>query len=386
MHKLTAYQLGNADTTRIDLANGKKLLFDYAHVRNMTDAKDKRADLPVELRKDLKAANRTHFDVVAFTHLDRDHICDSTTFFFLEHDKKYQSADRIKITEMWVPAAVIVEDNCSDEAKIIQAEARYRLKQGSGIRVFSGPKTLAKWLTDNKINDAAHQKLVTDAGTVVPGFSLATDNVEFFVHSPHATRVADGTLHERNSDALTLQATFQEKNAATGVFKKTRVHFFADIDYCVIKDIVNITEYHANNKKGSAHLERLWWDVMHLPHHSSYKSLAEEKGKDVTTADPDVKRLYETYGQEKCIMISPSDLIPTEDTTQPPHRQAAAYYKSVKSKKNGEYLVTMEQPTKEAPKPLVIKIDHLGATLEKADVSGASAILSRPTPRAGSSR
>ena len=33
----------------------------------------------------LKDANRDYFDVVAFTHLDDDHICGSSKFFYLEH-------------------------------------------------------------------------------------------------------------------------------------------------------------------------------------------------------------------------------------------------------------------------------------------------------------
>lgn len=106
MPKLVFYPLGNADCYRMDLANGEKLLFDYADTRCRDDKDDKRVDLPAELRKDLNAAGRKYYDVVAFSHLDQDHTCGSSEFFYLEHDKKYQSDDRIKINELWVPAAV----------------------------------------------------------------------------------------------------------------------------------------------------------------------------------------------------------------------------------------------------------------------------------------
>lgn len=33
MHKVTFFPLGNADCTRIVLANGKRVLFDYANTR-----------------------------------------------------------------------------------------------------------------------------------------------------------------------------------------------------------------------------------------------------------------------------------------------------------------------------------------------------------------
>lgn len=135
---ITVFNLGNADTTRIDFNNGKKILIDYADMRRgSTDSKDKRVDLPNELRKDLAAAKRDYYDAVAFTHLDRDHTVGSSEYFYFLHALKYQGVGRIKIKEMWVPAAVILENGCEDDARVINAEARYRLKQGNGIRVFS---------------------------------------------------------------------------------------------------------------------------------------------------------------------------------------------------------------------------------------------------------
>lgn len=99
MHRLTFYPLGNADCCLIDLANGQKILFDYADIRCEDDAEDLRIPLGEELRKNLKDANRDFFDVVAFTHLDNDHICKSSEFFHLEHAEKYQGEGRIKIRE-----------------------------------------------------------------------------------------------------------------------------------------------------------------------------------------------------------------------------------------------------------------------------------------------
>src|SRR5687768_6995167 len=142
MPKLTFHSLGNADCCRMDLDGGEKLLFDYADRRCPGDPTDKRVDLATELKKDLKAARRNHYDVVVITHLDDDHIEGFSNFFHLDHAAKYQGGDRVKMTDLWVPAAVICEEACKDEARIVQAEARYRLRQGKGIRVFSGPKLL----------------------------------------------------------------------------------------------------------------------------------------------------------------------------------------------------------------------------------------------------
>src|SRR5215208_5950612 len=117
MAKITFYPLGNADCYRIDLRGGQKILFDYANIRSAGDANDKRVDLPDALRKDLKAAKRDSFDVVAFTHFDNDHVCGAAEFFELRHADKYQGGDRIKMPEMWVPAWAITgsrEDLCAD--------------------------------------------------------------------------------------------------------------------------------------------------------------------------------------------------------------------------------------------------------------------------------
>src|SRR5712671_4026273 len=169
--KLTFHPLDNADSTRFDLADGKKMLVDYADMRNPDDPWDRRIDLPTELKSDLRAAKRDYYDVVLFTHLDDDHCCGSGDFFWLEHALKYQGEGRIKLKELWVPAAAILEDGCEDSARIIRQEARHRLRDGYGIRVFSRPKKLREWLEKQGLTLESHAHLITDAGQYVPGFS-----------------------------------------------------------------------------------------------------------------------------------------------------------------------------------------------------------------------
>ena len=88
MPRLTFYPIGNADCCLIDLANGKKILFDFADMRDPDNKDDRRCDLPKELREDLDAAKRDYYDAVAFTHLDSDHYKGASDFFRLEHDGK----------------------------------------------------------------------------------------------------------------------------------------------------------------------------------------------------------------------------------------------------------------------------------------------------------
>jgi hypothetical protein len=371
MHKLTFFPIGNADCCRIDLSGGQKLLFDYAAMRCEDDSTDRRIDLPRELRADLKASNRNDFDVVGFTHLDDDHIHGASEFFTLDHSQKYQGEGRIAIKTLWVPAAVIIEDGCEDEAKIIQAEARYRLKHGKGIRVFSRPDKLADWLKTQNLSLADRQHLITDAGRLIPDYNLTVQGVEFFVHSPFGSRLEDGTLVDRNVDSLVLHATF-DVNGAT-----TKLILSSDVDHTALSEIVKVTRFKKRD-------ERLEWDVFKLPRHCSYKSVGPEKGKDKTEPVDDVEWLFEIQAQNAAIIVSTSKPIPSnDDDDQPPHRQAANYHKEHTADRNGQFVVTMEHPSMRSPEPLVIEIGSTKAKVKRRYPGGAAAAVSAAAPRVG---
>ncbi|MDP3014637.1 MAG: hypothetical protein Q8M92_10360, partial [Candidatus Subteraquimicrobiales bacterium] len=105
MHQIIFYPVGNGDTSQIILDNGKRILFDFRHLKKAEDGEVPEIDLKSRLKEELKGSKKMSFDVVAFTHGDKDHIENSTEFFDLLYAKKYQGNDRIKIDELWVPAA-----------------------------------------------------------------------------------------------------------------------------------------------------------------------------------------------------------------------------------------------------------------------------------------
>ncbi len=380
MHRLTFYPLGssqNADTTLIDLDNGKKLLFDFAAVANLSDPKEKGIDLPKTMGDDLSTANKSGYDITAFTHLDDDHTRGADEFFYFDHSKKHQSEDRYIFGTLWVPANVITEsrNDLTTASKLIQAEARYRLEKGYGVRVFSRPKKLEDWLKSKGLTLKSREDLITDAGQLAPDLTLAGDGVEFFVHAPFAWRQDEKTVIDRNGDSLVMQATF--------TFNEQLTRFFvgSDVAYGPLSEIVQISKSHGNE-------DRLLWDVMGLPHHCSYKTLGPDRGKDKTEPVEDVEWLFETQGQSGCIIVSSSKPIPSKGTSadkddQPPHRQAANYYRDVASNKDGEFVVTMEHPKVSAPKPVVVEITGLGAKLKKTQAVGSAAVTSVVAPRAG---
>lgn len=371
MPKVTFYPLGNADSILIDLRNGKKMLFDFGDQKDHDDPTDKRIDLSKSLRTNLEEADRDNFDIVAFTHLDRDHVNRAASFFWFDHAKKYQGEDRARIDELWVPAAVVCEEKPDfEDADVIQAEARYRLKEGYGIRVFSGPSRLDAWFAKVGIKPADRQHLITNAGEVIPGLSTGVDGVEFFAHCPFAHRTADGTALDRNDDSLVVQGTFEEGD------RETKLILGSDLTWEMWVEIVKLTKKYKNES-------RLEWDLFKLPHHCSYLSLGPEKGKDKTKPVAEVAWLFETQGREHGIVVSTSDPIPTEDTDMPPHRQAANYHRGTASDRVGDFLVTMEHPSTAKPEPLAITIDRFGMTIDKKEKSGVSIAVGAPAPRAG---
>ncbi|MEM0949134.1 MAG: hypothetical protein AAGK37_17185 [Pseudomonadota bacterium] len=369
------FPLGNADTARLDLADGRKVLIDFAAMRCDDDEDDQRCDLPATLRRDLHKAGRDYFDAVCITHTDTDHCKGFGDFFWLDHAALYQGKGRVKIRELWVPAAAILEENLKDDARLVRAEARYRLRQGKGIRVFSRPERLKAWMEVEGIDFESRKHLIVDAGKLVPGYALTgPEKVEFFVHCPFGWRQDENTVVDRNEDSIVMQATFVEGG------QKTRLLLASDVNYETLAAIVQVSRKHGNE-------DRLAWDLMKLPHHCSYKSLGPERGTNETVPDPDVKWLFEDQRQPGSDIISPSWPIPVkgskaDEDVQPPHRQAANYHRRITVAHDGEFIVTMEYPSKSDPKPFAYKITAFGFALALAApmVAGTAAAAS---PRAG---
>lgn len=114
VHQVSFYPVGNGDTTQIVLSGGRRVLFDFCHRNKAEDSATPGIDLKARLKDDLKKADRDYFDVVAFTHADLDHIQGSTDFFELQHAKKHHGEGRVKLRELWVPAAMLLEEADND--------------------------------------------------------------------------------------------------------------------------------------------------------------------------------------------------------------------------------------------------------------------------------
>lgn len=367
MAKITFYPVGNADSSLTEFNDDRLLLIDY-YQRSDEDDKDKRIDLEEELRKTLK--KRDSFDVVAFTHADSDHCLGSEDFFWLEHTDKYQDDERIKIEDLWVPACFVTETGMQGSAKVIRQEARHRLKEGKGVHVFGQPDSLDDWFKENDIDPKSRRSLIWTAGKCIPTFSKSNGEAEVFVHSPFAFRMEDDE-QDRNNASIVLHISFFEGD------KIIRAMYGADAEHEAWSDIVNIT-------KRKKRQDRLIWDIFGISHHCSYTALGPEKGKEKTVPVDNVKYLF-NLGGDKSYIISSSEPIPDKDSIMPPHKQAAAYYEEVADNKSGDFLVTMEKPTVNNPKPLVFDITDKGAGWKKVTgvVAGIPAVVASASPRQG---
>lgn len=345
------YPLDNADCTLIRTAAGRLILVDCAATARREPG-DLRIDLHRALREDI--GPRREIDVLVVTHLDEDHYRGLTEVFRLGLAPADEVDSRIEVRQLWVPAAAIVEEGLeSEEARVIQREARARLRQGSGIRVFSCPRTLVRWLHREGLEPKDREHLITHAGTCVPEFSLARDGLEVFVHAPFADAAESRREIERNATSVVLHLTFSVGG------RDTRVFLGADVE---CEDLGRIVL----NAERSGNRNRLLHDVAKLPHHLSYGSLARDKGVEQTTPLDPIRRLYEQYGQPRVHLIGSSKIVEPGATDGPPHPEAARYYKRVALSKGGRFLVTMEYPTKTAPGRLILDIGPSGVSIVEA--------------------
>jgi hypothetical protein len=350
---------------------------DFHHIADTEINNRPEIDLAAQLRTELDEADRDYFDVVAFTHGDEDHIKGASDFFELEHADKYQGNGRIKMRELWVPAAMLVEEATNTQLQadrvLLRQEARYRLRRGHGIRIFSKPELLRGWMADQGIDFESRRGLFVDAGTVVNGFSLATDGIEFFVHSPFVEHTDAGD-DLRNSCALIFNVRFDVVGMQTDYLA------IGDSECGVLEDIVRITEYHGR-------LDRLAWDLFNIPHHCSYRALSSVKGDRETLPAPGIMKLLR-QGRPGSYLVSSSDPIydgdEARDQLQPPHVQARrAYERHLAAVGGRKFLVTMEEPNTAHPKPLVFEIGPGGCSWEKATPTSIDILTNESPPRAG---
>lgn len=359
--KVTFYPLGNAETCLLELENGGKLLFDYAAMNNGSSS-----DSRYDIKEDLSAIKE--FDVVMFSHPHEDHTKGASDFFYLDHAQKYQSEDRAKIKELWVSSAFLLEtdlENQSD-AKIIRNEARYRLKEGYGIKVFAAPNSLNDWLDDQSIDFNNVSNLIVYAGQLLELSNTLDEELQIFVHAPFSDDSED--VEDKNTPSIVLQIRLYNED------QETNLLITGDTPYDVLDKIVEFSQ-------GNGNESYLSWDLYDIPHHCSYTGLNHKEGDDVQVITPTeaVQWLLE-QAKPGSYMVASCDKI-TEETS-PPHMCAKLAYEQYTAD-DVTFLATMEHiPTsKTVPTPIRFEIDSMGVMLKQDRVQVE--YFKKTAPRAG---
>jgi len=163
---------------------------------------DKRCDLTTIL------SSNESFDVVVFSHALDDHVKGAKDFFWFDYAKAYQGDNRATIKELWFSSAFVLDSNVCEDARVIRQEARHRLKEGYGIKVFAEPDSLNQWIEDNGLVKEDVDDSIIHAGTLLKNVDhdLVLEVVSFF---PRATAPLEArqqpesiTVDTRNSQEL----------------------------------------------------------------------------------------------------------------------------------------------------------------------------------------
>jgi ribonuclease BN (tRNA processing enzyme) len=357
--KITFYPLGNAESVLLELSNGKIVLFDFADTHT-DEANDKRIDLAKEL------GDKKSFDVVIFSHPHNDHVKGAKDFFEFDHAKKYQDGNRAKMAELWISSAFVLDSDLdSEDARVIRQEARFRLKNGYGIKVFSEPNKLCKLFKDYDLSTEDSSHPVFHAGTLLDSSTHDLgDEVQFFVHAPFSEDSED--VDDKNEPSIVMQVRLFNRGRETNIFMT------GDTPHDVLDKIINRSESNDNE-------EYLKWDIYDVPHHCSYTGLNDEKGDYRTTPKNEFERLLSDYSQNGAVMIASCKTIAENtDDNQPPHIEAKRAYEHFSGYKG--FLATMEYPSKSNPKPLRYLIDSFGIQVSPIPTG---TLVRSPAPRAG---
>ena len=356
--KITFYPLGNAECCLLELGNKKTMLFDYANTYTGDEG-----DFRIDLAKELKP--HEEFDVVLFTHAHEDHVQGAKEFFHFDYEEVYQGGNRVKMKELWISSAFILDtDLNSEDARVIRQEARHRLKNKYGIKVFSEPDKLTGWLKQHKLTLEEMDPFIVHAGQVISDHNLG-DEIQFFVHAPFSCDSED--VDDKNDPSIVMQVRLFNDP------RETNILITGDTPYKVLEKIVDMSKLNDNEKY-------LKWDIYDIPHHCSYTGLAEEKGAHTTKPTKQIKWLL-SQGESRGKMIASCKIISEHaDDCQPPHIEAMRAYKT-HGGSDKDFWATMEYPTKDKPKPLTYEVNHLG--VQEAKTFFGAIHLKSAAPRAG---
>ncbi len=371
---ITYFPVGNGDTTLIRLTDETDIVID-CNIR-ASDSDEQHYDVHEHLlqhvNKDVK--DIAFINAFILTHPDQDHCRGFQSAFYTGPLSEYSEEDGknglIIINELWFSPRVFsdLEDELCDDAEAFLAEAERRMelyKSGDDRCNDLGNRLRIIGSTDSEDLEGL-EDIVYIPGDVADEIDgKRKQDFSFFVHAPFKADT-DSEDGERNNTSVVLQARFDvddEVSACLAIFG-------GDADYRVWGHILN--------KSGD---DTLSWDLLLAPHHCSW-TFFHDHGE--SEPHPDSIELLKRHRDGACIIASCKPI--ADDDDNPPSSKARLEYIDVVGE--GQFLVTSETPSEDAPEPIVFVMTANGPCPEDSSstantVAGVAAVnqvaRSKPT-------
>lgn len=354
------WPVGTGDSTTVCVNEEVVVQLDLNHLQESEEEGDPHTPIVDRLEALVpEVADEPHLAVFGLTHPDQDHCRGFSDLL-----------ERIHIGELWFTPRIFsefTEDLC-DDAVSFRDEALRRVEatiaaggdpgDGDRIRLFGASELLKE---ADYLGFPAEMLMVPgEAFTTINGEDL--DGVfRAFVHAPFK----DDIDADRNDASLALQVGLFDGDQAV------RALLFGDLSYPVLKKIFDRSED-----------EDLGWNVMLSPHHCS-KSAMYWQGPDDSeeVLKQEILDAMAQAAESPNHIFASSEPVPRSDQkgANPPHAKAKKRYEEVTE----TFLCTMENPSEEAPEPLVFELGAGGSRYLGTIASAKSATAVAAQARGG---
>ncbi len=328
------WPVGNGDSTTIVIDSKTVLQIDLRHMERSDDNDDPTWPVVDELVERLPTKKgHPYLSVFALTHPDEDHCKGFKTLL-----------SKVTIGTLWFTPRVFGEytrDLCED-ATAFKKEAKRRVDAtlskgadpgaGDRVRIF-GYSDLFKM----KEFEGFPPELLSVPGSSVSIIDGSDRSDEFrgFVHSPFK----DDDSGERNDTSLGLQVSLHEGDVALQAL------LLGDLKYPTIRRIFDRSK-----------ADDLAWNVLLAPHHCSKSVMYwKEEGDEEEKLQQKLLDDLEDSSRSSNRVVSSSNPVPSSNKSgdNPPHAKAKKRYETITSR----FLCTMETPSQDSPKPIVVAFE-----------------------------
>lgn len=368
--RITLFPVSNGDMTLVQTESGCNILIDMNIRAAADDPDDDTPDVAGMLRKCLKRdhLNRLYVDVLALSHPDEDHCRGLVKHFHLgPPDQWSKKADKIIVRELWSSPLVFRRASrrltlCED-AKAFNTEARRRVRlfRESGENVGAGDRILILGEDEDGKTDDLDEIVVPIDSTFsrINGKNDRTMKARLLGPLQESDLDAYEPL-EKNNSSVVIQFSL----AGGDVPDQCRYLTCGDTEVAVWEAL---WQAHAN------HSDWLSYDVLLVPHHCSWHSLSHDSWSDIgedAEVSQDARNALSQARSGATIIASSKPI--KDDDSDPPCVRAKREYTQIVDDVHGQFRCVGEHPSDSAPSVTEVEINHNGAKLCAAVLTGVN--------------